>query len=279
MPLTLIYGTLDVCAESFLYFCNVLGKNQYFPFEAPHKSENRLFSQYHAEYPQHEKDKLINGLINNTCKACVLYVTVAFGIGMDIPSIRRVIHISLPRTMEEYFQEVGCAGRDGLPAIATIYHNCYDLRTGKNAVEPVMKDLVFSTCCKRKLILNYFGHDLIRENTMPIHLCCDNDAAIRNCNECTGIILSHKLQETSLVQANIPDDADDCLKLLSISCAQKDQIRNALEKHMESLYFGPSCVGGMFLATGFTPGLVDKTIECCKENATVIFDIVGKFSS
>ena len=128
-----VYGTLDVCAESFLYFCNVVGENQYFPFEALPKSENRLFSQYHAEYPQHEKGKLISGLINNTCKARVLFVTVAFGIGVDVPSIRRE-HIGVPRMMEEYFQEVGRAGRDGLPAVATIYYNRYDLRTGKNTV-------------------------------------------------------------------------------------------------------------------------------------------------
>ena len=277
MPLTLVYGTLDVCAESFLYFCNVLGENQYFPLEAPPKSENRLFSQYHAEYPQHEKDKLISGLINNTCKARVLFVTVAFGIGVDVPSIRRVIHIGVPRMMEEYFQEVGRAGRDGLPAVATIYYNRYDLRTGKHTVEPVMKELVSTSGCKRKFILNYFGHDL-------------------DCDECIGIALSHQLQESSLVETNIPGDEDDCSKLLSISHAQKVQIRNALEEHMQTLYFGPSCVGGMSLATGFTPSLVDKTIECCeqlvsveaiehllpvfsKENATVIFDIVRRFSA
>ena len=296
MPLTLIYGTLDVCAESFLYFCNVLGENQYFSREAPPKSENRLFSQYHAEYPQHEKDKLISGLINNTCKARVLFVTVAFGIGVDVPSIRRVIHIGVPRMMEEYFQELGRAGRDGLPAAATIYYNRYDLRTGKNTVEPVMKELVSATGCKRKLILNYFGHDLIQNNSMPVHSCCDNDAAVCDCDECIAIALSHQLQESSLVETNIPGDEDDCSKLLSISYAQKVQIRNALEQHMQTRYFGPSCVGGMSLATGFTPSLVDKTIECCeqlvsveavehllpvfsKENATVIFDIVRRFSA
>ena len=182
-----------------------------------------------------------------------MFVTVAFGIGIgiDIPSIRRVIHIDLSQTMEEYFQEVGRAGRDGLPAIATIHHNRYDLVTGKNAVEPVMKDLC--TGCERKLILNYFGHDLIQENSMPVHLCSDNDAAICDCNECTEIILSHQLQETSLVEAIIPDDVYDCLKLLPVSHAQKDQIHNMLEKHMESLYFGPSCVSGTFLALALHP--------------------------
>jgi hypothetical protein len=291
MPLTLVYGTLNVCAEGFLFFANILGKKQYFPLGAPPKSENRLFSQYHAGYPQHEKDRLINGLINNTCKARVLFVTVAFGIGVDLPSIRQVIHIGVPRTMEEYFQEVGRAGRDGLPAVATVYYNRYDIRSGDNAVDAVMKELVSGKGCKRRLILNYFGHNLAQVNTNIIHTCCDNDATKCECDEC-------QVQSTSMEQTFLSGDCaeDTGTDLLSIGSEQKNGIRKALEEHMKMLYFGPSCVGGMSLATGFTPDLVDKTVEQCeqlvsieavehilpvfsRENAKVIFDIVKKFSS
>jgi hypothetical protein len=295
MPLTLVYGTLNTCAESFLFFANRLGNNQYFPIGAPSKSENRLFHQYHAEYPEHEKDRLIRELINNTCKARVLFVTVAFGIGVDLPSIRQIIHIGVPRTMEEYFQEVGRAGRDGLPAIATIHYNSYDVRV----VDPVMKDFVSSSSCKRKLILNYFGHD--KETSLANHLCCDNDAAQCTCDECSESVLSEQLSQSTLktiLPVSIDEDYDDDVgvKLLSISNSQKDQVRHTLENFMESLYFGPSCVGGVSLATGFTPYLIDKVVEQCeqlisveavehslpvfsKENAKIIFDIVKKFSS
>ena len=128
-----------------------------------------------------------------------------------------------------------------------------------------MKELVSTPGCKRKLILNYFGHDLIQNNSMPVHSCCDNDAAACDCDERIGIKLSDQLQESSLVETNIPGDEDDCSKLLSISYAQKVQIRNALEKRMQTLHFAPLCVGGMSLATGFTPSLVNKTIECCEQ--------------
>ncbi|CAB4009302.1 Hypothetical predicted protein [Paramuricea clavata] len=296
MPLTLVYGTLNICAESFLFFANMLGKKQYFPLGAPPKSENRLFSQYHAEYPQHEKERLINGLINNMCKARVLFVTVAFGIGVDLPSIRQVIHIGVPRTMEEYFQEVGRAGRDGLPAVATIYYNSYDVRSGDNAVDAVMKELVSGKSCKRMLILNYFGHQLTRANTNIIHACCDNDAAKCDCDECLGSVLLLQLQNTTVQETVIPENCAEVMELLSIDSEQKNEIRKALEEHMEMLYFGPSCVGGMSLATGFTPDLIAKAIEQCehlvsieaaehllpvfsRENATVIFNIVKTFSS
>ncbi|CAB3976951.1 Hypothetical predicted protein [Paramuricea clavata] len=200
--------------------------------------------------------------------------------------------------MEEYFQEVGRAGRDGLPAVATIYYNCYDIRSGDNAVDAVMKELVSGKGCKRRLILNYFGHNLAQVNTNIIHTCCDNDATKSECDECLQSGLSLQVQSTSMKQTFLSGDCaeDTGTDLLSIGSEQKNGICKALEEYMKMLYFGPSCIGGMSLATGFTPDLVDKTVEQCeqlvsieavehilsvfsRENAKVIFDIIKKFSS
>lgn len=57
----------------------------------------------------------------------VLFVTIAFGLGIDCNNIRHVIHIGVSYTMEDYCQEVGRAGRDGFPARADIYYNSYDI--------------------------------------------------------------------------------------------------------------------------------------------------------
>ncbi len=194
MPLTLVYGSFNVCAESFLFFSNMLGKKQYFPLGAPHKSENRLFTKYHAEYSQHEKERLTNDLISNVSTTRVLFVTIAFGLGIDLPFIRQVIHIGMPRTMEEYFQEIG---RAGSPAVATIYFNRYDIRSGDKSVDPVMRDLVTGKGCKRELILNYFSHILVHPNNTIIHTCCDNDAAKCKCAACTENTLSLQLEKNS----------------------------------------------------------------------------------
>ena len=51
MPLTIVYGTLATCADAFLFFIQHLGKEEYFPTGADHRSKNRLFAQFHAEYP------------------------------------------------------------------------------------------------------------------------------------------------------------------------------------------------------------------------------------
>lgn len=87
----------------------------------------------------------------------IIFATVAFGIGLDIKDIRQVIHIGLPYSMEEYFQEAGRAGRDGLSAKAHVYYNSYDVSMGKKQLTQVMRDYVTKSKCKREMILNYFG--------------------------------------------------------------------------------------------------------------------------
>ena len=153
MPLTIVYGTLATCADAFLFFSQHLGKEQYFPTGADHISKNRLFAQFYAEYPQHEKDRSLDETVQGMCKARVLFVTVAFGIGVDVPNIRRVIHIGVPKTMEEYFQETGRAGRDGKEVITTLFYNGRDIGKGKNPVDDVMRKFATAQSCKKKLFL------------------------------------------------------------------------------------------------------------------------------
>ena len=95
----------------------------------------RLFAEFHAEYLQHEKDRILDEIIQGVCKTRVLFVTVAFGIGVAIPDIRKVIHIGVPKAMEEYFQETGRAGSDGKEAVATLHYNGRDIAKGKNPVD------------------------------------------------------------------------------------------------------------------------------------------------
>ena len=71
-----------------------------------------------------------------------MFVTVAFGLGGDVRDIRRIVHIGVPYTLEEYFQEAGRCGRDVLPGNATVYFNSFDISTAKRNLFQAMRDYV-----------------------------------------------------------------------------------------------------------------------------------------
>ena len=58
-----------------------------------------------------KKDRIIDGLTSGTSKLRIIFATVAFGVGLDLNNIRQIIHLGVPCTMEQYFQEAGRAGK------------------------------------------------------------------------------------------------------------------------------------------------------------------------
>ena len=69
------------------------------------------------------KDEILQQLCSATSTVRVIFATVAMGMGVDIPSIRTVIHIGPAGSVKAYFQETGRAGRDGKPARAILHYN------------------------------------------------------------------------------------------------------------------------------------------------------------
>lgn len=90
-----------------------------------------MFSQFHAQYPLKEKERIVDALSLGTFKLRIIFVTVAFGVGIYFKNIGQIIHIGVPCSMEDYFQEAGRAGRDGLSSSAHIFYNSYDISKAK----------------------------------------------------------------------------------------------------------------------------------------------------
>lgn len=167
--------------ESGIIYCN--SRKQVDLLSSELDKEGYSVLPYHAGLSDEVRAKNQELFIKDEVQ--IIVATIAFGMGINKPNVRYVINYDLPKSIEEYYQEIGRAGRDGLPSSALLLYSPQDIHKirwfFKESASPekdeiLLKGMVnFATghTCRRKALLAYFGEAYEPASSEASDNCCD----------------------------------------------------------------------------------------------------------
>lgn len=126
------------------------------------------------------KNNILECFTNPAGRLRIIVATIAFGMGLDCPNVRCIVHWGVPADVEAYLQETGRAGRDGNPAAAILYYGGLDLAGTR--VSDNMKEYCKLKECRRQFLLKDFDKD----GFVNVHgcACCDVCSVTCTCEKC-----------------------------------------------------------------------------------------------
>jgi len=168
--------------ESIIIYCHSRKETEEI---AANLKLNKLSARaYHAGLNPSER-KLVQELFIKD-KVDIIVATIAFGMGIDKPDVRLVVHYTFPKTLEGYYQEIGRAGRDGLASDCVMFYTYADTRKHQFFINQIDDNILRERAeeklsevlnygelatCRKKYLLKYFGEDLQGDNCGACDVC------------------------------------------------------------------------------------------------------------
>ena len=253
--------------KSIIIYC--LTKKDTFNICSILKLHHIKCGMYHAGLPTEEKMQTHQDFLKNDIR--VIVATIAFGMGINKPDVRVVVHYGSPKNIEGYYQEIGRAGRDGKKAYCYAFYNFRDFKIQESFIancedstyqksqlkllEQIKYYITTTTQCRRQILLEYFDEDY--------------DHSCGMCDICTGSKLKNEEIQPINTTQNIQHEAKLLICLIEsmkyksfgitmyINILRASNNKSVNEKLKRSRFFG----AGKHKSVAWWKEVSDKLIE------------------